>query len=84
MHHSSRGGEADHPPLTNAMVKNDSSYMPVPSVCLHGIERDKFTFCLCFAVLHAPYYISSSSLSRQLYPRHVLCKVKLCYSKIIS
>jgi len=73
--------EADHTLLISAMVKNDWSYMPVASVCLHGIERGKFTSCLCFAVLQAPHYTSSSSLTRQLYPRHVLWKVKSCYSK---
>jgi hypothetical protein len=31
-------------PRSNAEVKNELSYTSAPAVCLHGVDRDDFTF----------------------------------------
>ena len=36
--------EADHSTLLSAQVKNVWSYTSIPSVCLHGINRNNFSF----------------------------------------
>jgi hypothetical protein len=36
--------EVNHSPASSAEVKNEWSYSSNPPVCLHGIQRDTFTF----------------------------------------
>ena len=36
--------EVNHSPTSCAQVKNEWSYSSTPPVCLHGIQRDTFTF----------------------------------------
>jgi hypothetical protein len=38
--------EADKLPLSRAEVKNERSYAPTPSICLHGVVRDFALFAL--------------------------------------
>ena len=42
------GRGADHSPPCRAEVKNVWSYTSTPSICLHGVEKDKFTVYLSF------------------------------------
>ena len=43
------GQEADHSSPSSVEVKNDWSYASVPSLCLHDLHNDSFTF---FNVIH--------------------------------
>ena len=36
--------EFNYSPTSSAQVKNEWTYSSTPSVCLHGIQRHKFTF----------------------------------------
>jgi hypothetical protein len=38
------GHEVDHSPPSISKVKNKWSYTPTPPQCLHGMDRDDFTF----------------------------------------
>jgi len=43
-------------PLSSAEVKNERNYNSTPPICLHGVDRDKFTFVrlsyLCLALCY--------------------------------
>ena len=39
-----QGREVDHSPPFGTEVKNEWSYTSTPPVCLHGVDRDNFTF----------------------------------------
>jgi hypothetical protein len=38
------GCEVNRSPPSNTEVKNEWSYTSVSPLCLHGVDRDKFTF----------------------------------------
>jgi hypothetical protein len=38
------GCEADHSPPSNTEIENEWSCTSTPPVCLHGVDRDSFTF----------------------------------------
>lgn len=40
------GHEGDHSPPFGAEVKNEYSYTSTLAICLHGVDRDNFTFYL--------------------------------------
>ena len=40
------GRDFAHLPPSRAEVKNGRSYTSTPSMCLHGVDRDKFTIYL--------------------------------------
>lgn len=42
------GHEFDHSLPSNAQVKNEWSYTSIPPPCLHGVDRDIFTFTCNF------------------------------------
>ena len=39
-----REREVNDSPASSAKVKNEWSYTSAPSLCLHGMDRDNFTF----------------------------------------
>ena len=36
--------QVDHSPPSNAEVKNEQSYISPHPICLHGVDREDFTF----------------------------------------
>jgi len=42
------GREVNHSFLSNAEVKNEWSYTSSPTVCLHGVERENFSFTFAY------------------------------------
>ena len=40
------GREREHPPASSAYVKNEWNYTSAPSLCLHGVDREKFKGCI--------------------------------------
>jgi hypothetical protein len=38
------GALINHSPPSSAEVKNEWSYTSRPSICLHGVDREKFIF----------------------------------------
>ena len=45
------GSEANDSPLSNAKVHNECSYTSTPPICLHGVDRETFTFYLYYKKL---------------------------------
>jgi hypothetical protein len=45
------GHDVDHSPPSSAEVTNEWSYTSVPPICLHGVDRDAFTFLSFFFIV---------------------------------
>jgi len=46
--------DVDLLPVSSAKVKNEWSYTSAPPMCLHGLDRDKYTN---FCIPHANYIV---------------------------
>jgi len=46
--------EVDHLPTFSVEVKNGWSYTSTPPICIHGVDRDNFTFCTFLFIVYNP------------------------------
>jgi len=53
------GREINHSPLPSAEARDEWSYTSTSSMCLHGVERENFTFCV--PVFHIFYFFECLS-----------------------
>jgi len=69
-------GHDDHSSLSSAEVKNEWSYTCTPSICIHGLDRNTFSYftacqvCVCY-VLSKEFYINGH-LSKFVHTRRPL------------
>jgi hypothetical protein len=52
-----------HSPPASAVVKNVRSYTSTPPICLHGLDRDNFTFLLLYFQI-IEFHVFQSSVTK--------------------
>jgi hypothetical protein len=68
------GREVNHSPPSSAEVKNEWSHTSDPPICLHGVNRDNFTFTLLKRELLHLCYVCSLNIGRGAdFVLHVEC-----------